>query len=258
MTPVSPHLKSPAGFTLIELVIVLVVIGIIGAVALRDMLRAIDDARLAQTRAELDQIAFAIAGNPALQADGARSDFGYVGDVGALPPDLAALVANPGLASWRGPYLDFGIAPSDRPSFGSPLSDAWDVPYAYTSPPDGPVAVQSSGSGAPLTRLVAPSAADLLNNTVRGFITDADRHSPGPVYRDSLALLLSYPDGAGGVAAVACVPAADGSFAFTGIPVGNHTLRVIFIPAADTLAVPLCVPPASELKLAVAYPADLW
>lgn len=252
-------LLTMSGFTLTELVIVIVIIGIIGTVALREMLASIDDARFEQTRSELDQLAFAIVGNPALHTSGARSDFGYVGDVGALPPDLNALVANPGgFSTWDGPYIIAGAGPGDNPSLGSHLSDAWNVAYTYPVVTGSGVAIRSSGSAVDIDRVIAPAASDLLSNTVSGFITDANRQPPGPVYRDSVAVLLTYPDGAGSMTTAGVMPSADGSFGFSGIPVGNHTLRIVYVPSADTTAYSVCVTPGSEVKLDVAAPMDLW
>ncbi|MBD3332884.1 prepilin-type N-terminal cleavage/methylation domain-containing protein, partial [candidate division GN15 bacterium] len=57
-------LKSTSGFTLMELVIVIVVMGIIATVALRSMEAPIANARFESTRAEMDQLATAIVGNP--------------------------------------------------------------------------------------------------------------------------------------------------------------------------------------------------
>jgi len=39
-----------------------------------------------ETRKEIDRLACAIAGNPELYDNGIRSDFGYIGDTGAMTP----------------------------------------------------------------------------------------------------------------------------------------------------------------------------
>ena len=56
-------------------------------------------------RLDADRLAHAVAGDPDLVAGGTRSDFGYVGDIGALPSDWDDLVTNPGYSTWNGPYV---------------------------------------------------------------------------------------------------------------------------------------------------------
>ena len=100
--PANP--KEPAaGYTLIELVIVIIILGIITTVAMRSIKDTNQTARIEETKKELEQLAIAIAGNPDLISGGQRTDFGYVGDIGALPPNLDALVQNPGgYTTWKG------------------------------------------------------------------------------------------------------------------------------------------------------------
>ena len=87
---------------------------------------------------------------------------------------------------------------------------------------------------------------------------DADDETPGAIYRDSLEILLTYPDGSGGKATVTINPTARGSFSFSGVPVGNHTLSVIHLPDSDTTTYAVSVTPLADVKLAVTFPADLW
>lgn len=234
---------SHRGFTLVELVIVIVIIGIIGTVATREMLGSIDDAKVEQTRRELEHLAYAIGGNPNVYTHGARSDFGYVGDIGALPPTLSALTTNPGYATWDGPYIDPNGA----------LTDAWGVAYTYTG-----TTIRSTGSGSAIERVVISGASALLANTVSGYVTDAERRPPGTVFRDSVVVAIRYPNGSGGMATASALPQADGSFSFSGVPVGNHHLLVIYLPEADTVTYPVNVAPGSRAKLDLMMPADLW
>ncbi|MBD3403981.1 prepilin-type N-terminal cleavage/methylation domain-containing protein, partial [candidate division GN15 bacterium] len=164
------HNRGSAGFTLIELVIVVVIAGILVTVALQGTRQISDTARVEETRQEMDALAMAIAGNPGLHNNGVRTDFGYVGDVGALPPNLDALYANPGgYATWNGPYIRnrFTQIADDY------KTDAWGTLYAF-----GGIAITSTGSGENLTRRVAPSSDHLLYNSVAGNVYDLDGTPP--------------------------------------------------------------------------------
>jgi type II secretory pathway pseudopilin PulG len=225
---------------------VIIIIGILAGIAVIKMTSQLETARYEATMTEMEQLARAIVGNHAISSRGARADFGYVGDNGSLPPNLDALAVNPGLATWDGPYISSATGSEYR-------NDAWGVAYIYTD-----TLLRSIGSGTAIEKVFALSTADLLDNTVSGFCADADYDLPGAAYRDSLRFILTYPDGTGGMTEAVASPRVDGSFAYTGIPVGNHALRVIYIPDSDTAAYTLSVLPGRTSRIDITFPADLW
>lgn len=242
------RLNRQTGFTLIEVVIVIVILGLLSAIAIRQIGPQIDTAQSEQTKKELDQLALAIVGNPALKTNGARTDFGYVGDIGALPLSLSALVVNPGgFATWAGPYIDPG------PNGNDYLMDAWQSAYIYSGN-----TIRSVGGGTNIDKPLGPSTANLLTNTVEGYLVDAGNQPPGPVYMDSVLIELIYPDGSGGLVLASRNLNASGNFSFSSVPVGNHSLRSIHLPTSDTTTYQIVVEPGSHLKLRLTHPADIW
>jgi prepilin-type N-terminal cleavage/methylation domain-containing protein len=239
------------GFTLIEVILVIVIIGILATVALRSGSAVFQTARVEQTKQELDALAQAMVGNPELHNIGSRSDFGYVGDIGALPPDLDALISNPGgFSTWNGPYIAnrFSQLADDF------KKDAWGVTYVY----NGGVMFMSTGSGNNVVRRVAASADDLLLNGLSGTVIDLNGTPPGSVYSDSLLVRLTIPDAAGGTVSKTVAPDAGGYFAFDSIPIGNHDLEVIYQPNADTLRRFVSVVPKSAPYSLYKLATDVW
>jgi len=127
---IAPHLRaraSRAGFTLIEMLVVLVIIGLIMGLVGPRVLSYLSDARAKAARLQIESFSNSL-------------DLYYL-DVGRYPTaqeGLAALVKRPpGVDVWNGPYLKGGTVPTDP----------WHNAYVYVAPGvHGPYDLMSYGS----------------------------------------------------------------------------------------------------------------
>lgn len=106
--------RGDAGFTLLELLVVLAILGLLAAVVAPQVLRYLGSSRSQTAKVQVENI------NAAMEL--------FRLDVGRYPSaqeGLAALVTAPSTApGWNGPYLQKASA----------LTDPWGEPYAYRVP----------------------------------------------------------------------------------------------------------------------------
>ncbi len=218
-----------SGMSLIEIVVIIVVIGILTSLAMKSMTALMKDARVAETEREMDMLAKAIAGDPSIMcvAGGVRSSFGYVGDIGALPENLEALVTDPGLGTWNGPYL----VPSFNRQQDDFKKDGWGINYSYT----GGVTITSTGSGTDIIKRIVDSEDDLFLNQVAGIVRDCNDSLPTSDDTGDVDIEVVVPDGSGGSTKKYYDIDIDGRFLFDSIPIGRHMVRAIYTPENDTL-----------------------
>ncbi len=101
------HARS--GFTLIEVLLVVAILGILAAVVVGNFGQHGETARINATRASIAAI-------------GTQVDVFQL-DTGRLPNSLDDLINQPGgVANWNGPYIRGGA---------SALQDAWGTPFTY-------------------------------------------------------------------------------------------------------------------------------
>ena len=127
MTHDSRPTRRDAGFTLLEMLVVLAIMGLLAAIVAPQVLKYLGSSRTQTAKVQIQNI-------------GAALEL-YRLDVGRYPTSeegLQALVTAPSSAAgWNGPYLQKSTA----------LKDPWDQPYLYRVPGQhGEVDVFSLGS----------------------------------------------------------------------------------------------------------------
>ena len=99
------------GFTLIEILVVMAIIGLIAALVAPQVFKSLAGAKSDAARAQVESLATGV-------------DL-YRLEVGSLPPDLNALIERPtGEGRWNGPYLRKQSIPKDP----------WDREYVFRAP----------------------------------------------------------------------------------------------------------------------------
>ena len=108
----SHRLSNEKGFTLVELLVVLVILGLLAALVGPQLFPKLGKGKQSAAKAQIELFGQAL--------DQLRLD---VGRYPTTQEGLAALVTNPGMDKWEGPYLKKGLP-----------NDPWGRPYIYTCP----------------------------------------------------------------------------------------------------------------------------
>jgi general secretion pathway protein G len=103
-------LRSSRGFTLVELLVVIIILGLLAGLVGPRLFGRVGQSRQATARAQIELLGAAL--------DQFRLD---VGGYPASAVGLNALVQNPNLPNWNGPYLKKSAVPADP----------WGRPYQY-------------------------------------------------------------------------------------------------------------------------------
>jgi general secretion pathway protein G len=97
------------GFTLVELLLVLMILALIGGLVLPGIIGKAEGAKVKAAGSQVSRISMAVES--------------YYLDTGSTPEGLAQLVQDPGVGGWNGPYVK-----------ESSLKDPWGKEYEYRNP----------------------------------------------------------------------------------------------------------------------------
>ena len=119
--------RAEDGFTLLELLVVLAIMGLLAAIIAPQVLKYLGSSRTQTAKVQIQNVAAALEL--------------YKLDVGRYPTEAeglkAVVAAPPDVAGWNGPYLQKSAA----------LNDPWGQPYLYRNPgKHGEVDIYSLGS----------------------------------------------------------------------------------------------------------------
>jgi general secretion pathway protein G len=106
------HFRNNRGFTLVELLIVMVIIGMLAALVFPRLIPKVGKGKQSAAKAQIELLGQAL--------DQFRLDTGRYPNTSE---GLTVLSANPGIPNWDGPYLKKAVP-----------NDPWNRPYSYSSP----------------------------------------------------------------------------------------------------------------------------
>ena len=221
------------GFTLVEVIVILVVMSILAAVAVPVALRVFETAAEDATREEMINLKKAMIGDTDRQQSAVRGNFGFLGDMGRLPINLDELYRQGSLpsfsydnlrqagAGWKGPYITGSFSGEESDEF---KKDGLGNDYALTVGPgqlDG-VLISSGLDG--LSSTADDISLEILpvetTATLRGGVKDALGNGISNV-----SVNLNFASN-GILTSVTATTDTNGNYSFSSIPFGPRSVQV--------------------------------
>ena len=221
------------GFTLVEVIVILIVMSILAAVAVPVALRVFETAAEDATREEMINLKKAMIGDTDRQQSAVRGNFGFLGDMGRLPTNLDELYRQGSLpsfsydnvrqagAGWKGPYITGSFSGEEADKFSK---DGMGNDYALTVGPgqlDG-VLISTGSDG--LSGTADDIALEILpvetTATLRGGVKDALGNGISNV-----SVNLNFASN-GILTSVTATTDTNGNYSFSSVPFGPRSVQV--------------------------------
>jgi prepilin-type N-terminal cleavage/methylation domain-containing protein len=135
--PITFSAARAAGFTLVELLLVLLLLSSLALVTTLIVDNADEQMRFEQTRTRLEMIRRAIVGDISRTLNGQPEISGFVADMGRLPVNIQELITPPTSedAMWDITYFDIALSGVTPPSYSAgTLYGGWRGPYLDVMP----------------------------------------------------------------------------------------------------------------------------
>jgi len=224
--------KGCKGFTLIEVIVILVVMSILAAVAVPVALRVFETAAEDATREEMINLKKAMIGDSNRQT-AARGNFGFLGDMGRLPINLDELYRRGSLSSfsynnvkqagagWKGPYITGTFSGEEADEF---KKDGLGNDYALTVGPSQLDGVLNSSGPDGLPGTADDISLEILpvetTATLRGSVKDALGNGISNV-----SVNLNFASN-GILTLVTATTDTNGNYSFSSVPFGPRSVQV--------------------------------
>lgn len=241
-----------SGFTMMELIIVLSIIGILASLGLKAFDNVILNMKFESTIQEMEELKKAIVGDPQAIQNDVRASFGYFGDMGSLPSSLTDLITKGAQSAlqvntaldmvygWNGPYIRSTFTQDSNGNLTDGFGNAYVYSTTKTLSADGDsVYATITSYGIDGSAGGTGTAADI---NVEIFKSDLYGSVYGNIYdvndfgMDNATVTIYYVDGSGGLASSSEVTSNDGFYYFPRIPFGLNSVRIAPLGGIETHA----------------------
>lgn len=239
-------LKNKRGFTLFQLVMILIGLGMAAAVAVRFMYFSTEESRKQKTVQKMKRIVEAIHGNSEIVP---QTNFGFLGDMRRLPTSLDELVNVVSGGEWNGPYYTVGF----QEDTDDILNDAWGQPFSYNSATG---IISSTGGGTTLTQQFTLSPIKLVTNSIEGKVVNKFWRIPQGLERFQFSIVLTHLGNAGTKTSPTWSTSlnSQGKFYYSNLTAGNYLLTVTYDRYGESINKFITIPPlGTTYKLTIRF-----